>query len=69
MSFGGGFGGFGANNNTQSTGFGGFGATNTNNTSAGKSMLFFQFRDGFGPHPPAMRRPATTARRHSTNPV
>ncbi|KAF2849943.1 hypothetical protein T440DRAFT_398113 [Plenodomus tracheiphilus IPT5] len=34
MSFGGGFGGFGSNNNNQSTGFGGFGANN-NNTSGG----------------------------------
>jgi hypothetical protein len=39
MSFGGGFGGFGSNNNNaQSTGFGGFGAAN-NNTS-GKCNLF-----------------------------
>jgi hypothetical protein len=68
MSFGGGFGGFGSNNNTQSTGFGGFGAANTNtNTSAGKSMLFFQSRDGAGPLPSAMRPPATSARGHSTN--
>ncbi|KAI4661040.1 uncharacterized protein J4E79_005608 [Alternaria viburni] len=34
MSFGGGFGGFGSNNNNQSTGFGGFGSAN-NNTSTG----------------------------------
>ncbi|KAH7068610.1 nuclear protein 96-domain-containing protein [Paraphoma chrysanthemicola] len=36
MSFGGGFGGFGSNNNNQSTGFGGFGANNnTNNNTTG----------------------------------
>ncbi|KAH9864074.1 hypothetical protein J1614_010007 [Plenodomus biglobosus] len=33
MSFGGGFGGFGSNNNAQSTGFGGFGANNNNNNN------------------------------------
>ncbi|KAL4724016.1 hypothetical protein ACLX1H_008620 [Fusarium chlamydosporum] len=33
MSFGGGFGGFGQNNNAQPSGFGGFGANNNNNTS------------------------------------
>ncbi|KAL5118527.1 hypothetical protein ACEQ8H_003542 [Pleosporales sp. CAS-2024a] len=36
MSFGGGFGGFGSNNNNnQSTGFGGFGANNNNNNTGG----------------------------------
>ncbi|KAE8836560.1 hypothetical protein PTNB73_04516 [Pyrenophora teres f. teres] len=37
MSFGGGFGGFGANNNNnnQSTGFGGFGSSNNNNNTTG----------------------------------
>jgi hypothetical protein len=41
MSFGGGFGGFGQNNNNtnQSSGFGGFGANNTTNTS-GKQHAF-----------------------------
>jgi hypothetical protein len=47
MSFGGGFGGFGSNNNnTQSTGFGGFGSTN-NNTSTGKYNILFEFLDSF----------------------
>jgi nuclear pore complex protein Nup98-Nup96 len=69
MSFGGGFGGFGSNNNTQSTGFGGFGAANTNNASAGKSMLFFHSCDGSGAHSPATHLPATSAGGHSTNPV
>jgi hypothetical protein len=67
MSFGGGFGGFGSNNNTQSTGFGGFGASNTNNTSGGKSILFFQQGDRLGARSPAMRPPATSADGHSTN--
>jgi nuclear pore complex protein Nup98-Nup96 len=46
MSFGGGFGGFGQNNNTnaQPSGFGGFGATN-NNTTPGKQP-FSNHRDG-----------------------
>jgi hypothetical protein len=47
MSFGGGFGGFGQNNNTtttQSTGFGGFGATNNNNNTSGK-IPFFNHQD------------------------
>jgi hypothetical protein len=44
MSFGGGFGGFGSNNNTQSSGFGGFGANNNNNSNnntGGKSIFSF----------------------------
>jgi nuclear pore complex protein Nup98-Nup96 len=48
MSFGGGFGGFGQNNNntaTQSTGFGGFGASNNNNNTSGK-IPFFNHQDG-----------------------
>jgi hypothetical protein len=47
MSFGGGFGGFGSNNNTQSSGFGGFGANNNNNNSntGGKSIFFFYSGD------------------------
>lgn len=46
MSFGGGFGGFGSNNNNQSTGFGGFGSTN-NNTSTGMYKLLLEFLDPF----------------------
>jgi nuclear pore complex protein Nup98-Nup96 len=41
MSFGGGFGGFGSNNNTQSTGFGGFGANNNASNTGGKYNLCF----------------------------
>ncbi|KAM0439963.1 hypothetical protein ACHAPT_001063 [Fusarium lateritium] len=55
MSFGGGFGGFGQNNNNtntnQSSGFGGFGATNNNNTSGGFGA---NTTGGFG------NKPATT---------
>jgi hypothetical protein len=44
MSFGGGFGGFGSNNNnTQSTGFGGFGSS-ANNASSGKYYLSFTLK-------------------------
>lgn len=47
MSFGGGFGGFGSNNNNnQSTGFGGFGSTN-NNASSGKYKHSLEFLDPF----------------------
>lgn len=46
MSFGGGFGGFGSNNNNQSTGFGGFGSSN-NNTSTGMYTLLREFLDSF----------------------
>jgi hypothetical protein len=47
MSFGGGFGGFGSNNNNnQSTGFGGFGSSN-NNTSTGMYKLLLEFLDPF----------------------
>ncbi|KAM6534898.1 hypothetical protein FALCPG4_004517 [Fusarium falciforme] len=53
MSFGGGFGGFGQNNNNtnQSSGFGGFGANNTTNTSGGFGS---NTTGGFG------SKPATT---------
>ncbi|KAJ4326154.1 hypothetical protein N0V84_003204 [Fusarium piperis] len=53
MSFGGGFGGFGQNNNNtnQSSGFGGFGANNTTNTSGGFGT---NTTGGFG------SKPATT---------
>jgi len=40
MSFGGGFGGFGQNNNNTGGGFGGFGSNN-NNTTSGKHTLSF----------------------------
>jgi len=57
MSFGsGGFGGFGSNNNNQST-FGGFGSNNNNNTSGGK--FAFSSQAGSATLPPRPNRNTT----------
>jgi nuclear pore complex protein Nup98-Nup96 len=51
MSFGGGFGGFGQNNNNQqSGGFGGFGSNNANTTSGMSLCISGGFGRGFAMH-------------------
>ncbi|CAG5140466.1 uncharacterized protein ALTATR162_LOCUS716 [Alternaria atra] len=51
MSFGGGFGGFGSNNNNQSTGFGGFGSSNNNTSTGGFGASATNNNNAFGSKP------------------